>query len=428
MNTRIIQLMTLIVAMLFAASCSKDSIEIDENDDASVPFSLTVSQSRGLSKVHVLEWDDTKVQIGFEAGDEIIIHAVTTEYPNGSFDHKQIGKLKLYEEGISEDGKTATFVGKLSPGSINLNTVELYAEKLQKDKSDPKAYASLSDAIDNATYMRSDWFSYDANGVTGVEMNNYLMGYLEILTDKTSVAMDIWSGSTTSYKFNVTNGALYLAVSEGSKITSYDLALVREEVEGGKVYTIDRRYADYVYLAGAWWAKSNLAATNPEDPGNVYSWGEVEVKSGPFDWSTYKFCDPETQEFSKYTKPNEVLELEDDAAYVNKMHNRWRIPTVAEWGDLKRNCTWKWTTLNGVNGYKVSDPNDATKYIFLPAAGAYTEEGLQYRGTLGCYWTSSRSYGDVNKANDIYFDSNGIYTSDESYRCYGFSIRPVWNY
>gem|GEM_PF-3734712 len=50
-----------------------------------------------------------------------------------------------------------------------------------------------------------------------------------------------------------------------------------------------------------------------------------------------------------------VLESEDDAASVN-LGNGWRTPTFNEFKELRENCTWAWTTRNGVNGMLVTGP------------------------------------------------------------------------
>ena len=41
-----------------------------------------------------------------------------------------------------------------------------------------------------------------------------------------------------------------------------------------------------------------------------------------------------------------------DASY-RLMGNDWQIPTRKECEELVDNCTWEWTNINGVDGYKV---------------------------------------------------------------------------
>jgi len=90
---------------------------------------------------------------------------------------------------------------------------------------------------------------------------------------------------------------------------------------------------------------------------------------------------------------------------------------------LREECSWQWTTRNGVNGYLVtSDHNGAT--LFLPAAGYRFTGELYSTGTLGYYWSrtvyTARSY----YAYYFFFHSNGVddYNGD---RYDGFCVRAV---
>jgi len=119
-----------------------------------------------------------------------------------------------------------------------------------------------------------------------------------------------------------------------------------------------------------------------------------------------------------------TLDLADDAAYVNWGTN-WRMPTDAEWAEIRENCTWKWTTMNGVNGYKVTSKKDTSKYIFFPAAGWMDDSSLKYDGGYGYYWSSSLYEIRPEKAWYLYFYSGYVHPDFYSYRYYGHSVRPV---
>lgn len=99
------------------------------------------------------------------------------------------------------------------------------------------------------------------------------------------------------------------------------------------------------------------------------------------------------------------------------------MPSVSEIDELLNNCTWEWTTVNGVNGYKVKSKCNSN-YIFLPAADFRSGSSLRDRGSYGDYWSGtpyeSSSYG----AYGLYFDSGGRYRG-WSYRYGGWSVRPV---
>lgn len=141
------------------------------------------------------------------------------------------------------------------------------------------------------------------------------------------------------------------------------------------------------------WATCNIGASSPEDYGDYFAWGETTPKS-TYDWSTYKWCKGSYNTMTKYctesyhgTVDNKVtLDPEDDAAHVN-WGGDWRTPTRAEQDELRTKCTWTWTDLNGVKGYKVFGPNGNA--IFLPAAGYRYDSSSSYVGSRGYYWSSS---------------------------------------
>ena len=178
------------------------------------------------------------------------------------------------------------------------------------------------------------------------------------------------------------------------------------------------------------WASFNVGATSPEEYGGYYAWGETEEKEN-YDWSTYKWCNGDEYSMTKYciysdygTVDKTVLEPEDDVAHV-KWGGSWRIPTKTEQDELRDNCTWTWTTLNGVNGYIVTGPNGNS--IFLPAAGCRTDSsdtGLYRGGSFGYYWSRSLLPGEGNSVYYLLFKSS-VYEWNQYNRCYGLSVRPV---
>ena len=118
------------------------------------------------------------------------------------------------------------------------------------------------------------------------------------------------------------------------------------------------------------------------------------------------------------------LAPEYDAATVH-LGAPWRMPTVAEHGDLLTNCDWTWTTKNGVNGYKVRGRGDyASNSIFLPAAGVGDDSYLGLPGSLGLYWSSTPDSDDSSCAWYLGFDSSD-FIRNVSYRYGGQSVRPV---
>ena len=191
------------------------------------------------------------------------------------------------------------------------------------------------------------------------------------------------------------------------------------------------------------WGSFNLGASKPEMPGEYFAWGETETyysrlvpstiwkegKEAGYDWPSYKWCNGSSSSITKYnTSALTQLEPEDDAAHV-KLGDKWRIPTEDEWAELRNNCSFTWTSLNGVNGLLVTSlkPGYTNVSIFLPAAGVVGNTSLYYLGESGFYWTSGNNTSNKENAGYNTFETG---SSGLGYgwidRCYGLSIRPVY--
>jgi len=185
------------------------------------------------------------------------------------------------------------------------------------------------------------------------------------------------------------------------------------------------------------WASFNVGASKPEDYGDYYAWGEIETKTD-YSWSTYKYCNGSYNTMTKYcnnssygndgfTDTKTTLTLEDDVAHV-AWGGSWRMPTQAEINELRNsdNCTWTWTTQNGVNGYLVTSKKSGHEgaSIFLPAAGCCSGSSLYDIGSGGYYWSSSLDAGYPIYAWSFYFNSDYHYTIG-NFRGYSQSVRPV---
>ena len=196
---------------------------------------------------------------------------------------------------------------------------------------------------------------------------------------------------------------------------------------GGGGGTGDHAYVDLGLPSGLLWATCNVGADSPEDYGDYFAWGETETKS-EYCWSTYKWCNGSETTLTKYNNDSNygtvdnktVLDLEDDAARAN-WGGDWRMPTYDEMRELYDNCTWEWTTQNGVNGSKFTGSNGSS--IFLPAAGFYGYN-LYDAGSVGSYFSSSLSTDDPNNACSLDFTSGYVGVSYSSRR-FGRSVRPV---
>ena len=170
--------------------------------------------------------------------------------------------------------------------------------------------------------------------------------------------------------------------------------------------------------SGTKWSCCNIDASNPEEYGGYYAWGETEVKD-IYDWSNYTFYDSETGLYIHIG--DDIACTEYDVAHV-KLGGPWRMPTIDQIYELLDNCKWKYTTLKGVNGSLITGPNGAT--VFLPASGYREGESLNWKGTDGCYWSSSLVLDDLYTAYCLHFGSN-YQSRSETVRHNGYTVRAV---
>ena len=172
------------------------------------------------------------------------------------------------------------------------------------------------------------------------------------------------------------------------------------------------------------WATCNVGATSPEEYGDYFAWGEITTKAeyNSLNCPTYGLSTSELQS-QGYIDNEGNLTPQYDVATAN-WGGDWRMPTDTEMQELVDNCTWTWTTQNGVNGYNVEGPSGNS--IFLPAAGYRYGSSLYGAGSGGYYWSSSPydnsyDYG----AYGLEFSGGGSHHMNYYYRYAGRSVRPV---
>ena len=176
--------------------------------------------------------------------------------------------------------------------------------------------------------------------------------------------------------------------------------------------------------SGTKWACCNVGATKPEEYGGYYTWGETEEKS-VYDWNSCKYWTDingdgyaEDDEFANLG--SDIAGTEYDVAHV-KWGGSWVMPPHDQLEELLNNCTYIWTSLNGVKGGQYTGPSGAT--IFLPAAGYRWGEDLHYADGYGYYWSSSQSPYESSYAYFLSFHSEDTYWAYR--RGFGQSVRPV---
>ena len=277
------------------------------------------------------------------------------------------------------------------------------------------------------------WTWTQQNGVDGYTVSSNQSGntnniFLPIQTQHSSDgSVDYWSSSLyDNYPF----GAFSVIFLPHSVVCWFG----DERYHGNCVRPVydDKTKHEYVDLGlSVKWATCNVGATSPEDYGDYFAWGETETKD-TYDWSTYKWCNGSNGTMTKYctdssygTVDNKtILNAEDDVAHVKRGGN-WRMPTDAEQDELRTECNWEWTQLNGVNGYKVSSKQQGNaNNIFLPAAGWCSVGEFKYVGSFGFYWSSTLYPVHDDSAYFLDFGSSYCYWSYD-YRLRGMSVRAV---
>lgn len=180
------------------------------------------------------------------------------------------------------------------------------------------------------------------------------------------------------------------------------------------------------------WATCNVGANKPEEYGDYFAWGEINSKE-VYTLSTYIWSNGasnlSSSSLTKYNNDKNLgsvdykmqLELSDDAARAH-WGGSWRTPSIAEWRDLWTFCSWKWTTQNGVNGYKVTSKNGNS--IFLPAAGCRNKDYYSGQGTSGLYWSNELVSDSPWCVVTLSLTSDNLQWVNP-YRSRGQSVRPV---
>ena len=342
-------------------------------------------------------------------------NTVATVSSSGVVTAKSAGSATITVK-TNDGGKTATCSVTVLPNSISVTGVSL-------DKT------SISLAEGETMTLTAIVFPEDATDKSVI----WSSGDSSIATVSSTGVVSAKTGGSTTITVRTNDGGKTATCSVTVTIISPSLP-VPEVVDLG---------------LSVKWASFNLGATKPEEYGDYYAWGETEPyyssldpltwkpgKETGYDWSSYKWCNNGHQALTKYcddqysgyngfTDGKTVLDPEDDAAHVN-LGGRWRIPTGQEMDELVKECTWEWTSRNGVIGRLVTGPNGNS--IFLPAAGFRNYKNFSNVQSWGYYWTSrlASSVDLTCRAFTFNFDRSTVYRNGKN-RCYGISIRPVYD-
>ena len=268
--------------------------------------------------------------------------------------------------------------------------------------------------------------------INGNELVIPCTGYYDSTSLSSSAVVYCWSSSWNSSNTAKELCCVVDGTSATSKSSRYYGLNVRAIIPGTKTPGSDKgtengyKYVDLGLPSGLKWATCNVGTKNPWDYGKYFAWGETkgyfngEVTSGvrKFDDATYQAGSAAS--ISTNLSPNDG----NDAARVN-MGGSWRMPTEAEFQELKDNCTVTWMTSymgKGVAG-NLYTSNINGNSVFFPATGYCDEWGSSIKsGSRGQYWLGS--WYSESQAYYLLCDKTGtkVYKED---RYYGHSVRGV---
>jgi hypothetical protein len=226
--------------------------------------------------------------------------------------------------------------------------------------------------------------------------------------------------------FPLKKGYLFNWGNYPSKVPAYDVTI-------NGYYTEDTyEFVDLGLPSGLLWATKNIGAATPEDYGYYFAWGETDIKESYY-WGTYRYCNGSPVTLTKYCNSYEygqvdnknTLDEEDDAAIQN-WGKPWRTPTLSETQELINNCSWNYTSKNGIYGYTVTGPNGNS--FFLPAAGVKQYKTTFYSVTNACIQSATifnASNGEPSSASVLYIENGTPHYWYGWNRCWGYTVRPV---
>ena len=286
-----------------------------------------------------------------------------------------------------------------------------------------------NDIVELANYCSFSW-GYNSSSVygcsvTGTNGNSIFLpaAGFKILGTPQMVGSDIYYWSDNEYESGFAyamQGSAENGISVyqtwNTELAAFPIRPVANNKSSNSEETEIPDYVDLALPSGLLWATTNLGAKRPEETGYYYAWGETTPNKSLYDATTY--TDPNVSNISG---------TEYDAAYTTS-GGECRIPTYDEFLELMNYCTWEYTQVNSINGYKVIGANGNS--IFLPFVGGkedsynvgYSEYGYSGQG----FYASGTAFPyDPTKNWYLYMDTDPCFDMYGYNKTRGQTIRPV---
>ena len=359
------------------------SYTVEAESSLSLKTNLVITPADGM--------DADTIKVAWSSSKE----SVATIDQNGKVQAVAAGKATITAKA---GGKTATC------------TVEVTAKPAPEDPEDPekpedpetpeepeKPDTPIDPSDPEIPIVTEYTVSFNANGGTGS---------MKAATVKENETITIAENAFTRSMFKFTG---WNTKSDGTGTSYADKASIKV-TENITLYAQWKDMAngyEYVDLGlSVMWATTNIGAARPESYGNYYAWGETETKS-------------EYRNDNHYIGAGSDLLDSSDAAHVNWGGN-WRIPTKAEFEELRDRCSWDYMKISGTPGFNVTGPNGNS--IFLPYAGNKQYDQSDKVGEAGYYM--SKSSDESYYAYCLYIDA-GTVEVDSYTLHFGRSVRAV---
>ena len=472
---------TIVAVAAMFVSCSQET-EFNDTDNTDSKAITTIGASTGIpSRAVVSSEDNTKVY--WEEGDQLGVFGTNSSSEAKNLAYTLVGSGSGTTSGTFKNASSdITAISAImypyqenATCANNIITCEIPSVQTATTGSFDKAAAimySIGDAtgvaLNYAVNFLKVTISDSEPNVHSISISStatVLSGKIEIASGSVTVVSDsLKSVVLTAGKGKVfATGDYYIAVKAGnienptiSYVYYNDDHTATEKTKAGSgtlsfadgknvkpVSVTDwtgatERKAIQLWTDGPYFAECNIGAGKPESSGTYFAWGEtqpVSVYNLVFDWPTYeysnekgkltKYCTNSDYGLNGFIDGKTTLEPCDDAAFVN-WNGNWRMPTAAEFQELKDSCTWTWDSL--WKGFKVTgnDERYTNNSIFLLAGGYYQLDlGLRSLYGLGYYWSSSRGGRFDTDASAFNFTQGGSKDNSDQPRCYALSVRAV---
>lgn len=484
-------------ALLLSVSCQKENQPESQNGINGGAKTFTATIEQGLTKTTLT----SENKVNWTTGDKININGVTFKatpvgtdatkatfakdpdtqgdptgetfkaiYPSTLYvtDHFELPSTQTYTEGefnapmyAQSTTQTLSFKNICAVLAITVTSDDINALKSIKVKSDKKL---------NGTFTVNSTPNGGYKAVIGSDGSN------EVVLSMGETPIDPTTDGTTFYIAIPAQDYLYLKIYLSEDGTLYKRAMITKKAAGlgtiacNTIYNIAyETNAVQMYADGPYWSTMNLGATNPQDYGRYFQWGEIaghecnETTNGSkfkdghnFDWASVPFNNGQPNYDGTYFTNNKgtwltnnVLKSDYDAAYQT-WGSSWRMPTEEDFTALANACnavgytsgnislTTK-TTFAGVTAkgvYWITNYNsvdkikglvfcDGTNKLFFPAAGYGNGASLSGPGDGSSYWSSTLYSSSPHGAYRLFFSSSLVFPQGITTRFYGFPVRPV---